>query len=510
MNLNFGQSLQLQQKMSFNMIQSLKLLQVNTLQLEQMLKAELEVNPVLEVEEDMEIEADERLDDDAEREREEDEYLEELKGGEDNVDWDEYLEEGFDLGYSFNEEADPSAERYESSPVHEETLEEHLTKQLSEKKLRLSEREKLLLLFIIGSLDEDGYLRMSMEEVNEFTQTTFHEFEEALNVLWRFDPAGVGARDLRECMILQLRARGMRESLAMTIVDKHWDLFEKLRIPEISRRLCVSTHEVQDAIDTIKTLNPKPGYEYSLRANTAIIPDLLVGKVDGEFVVMLNDRSIPSLRVNEHYANLAKRGSKARKEEKEYIREKLNSANWFIKAIEQRRTTMLKVMNAIVKSQTVFFEKGPPNLKPLKMEEVAEMIEMSISTVSRVASSKYVQTQHGIFELKYFFTEAAGQLRGKLKTQTGSGADSESIHDADADSGETGDNGGADGLDVSVERIRNRIKQLIDEEDPKQPLTDQTIADTLKKENLPAARRTVAKYREQMKILPTRMRLKYD
>ena len=502
MNLNFGQSLQLQQKMSFNMIQSLKLLQVNTLQLEQMLKAELEVNPVLEIEEDIDVETDERLDDDEERERGEDDYLEEIKGGEDNIDWDEYLEEGFDLGYSYNEEADPGAERYEASPVYEETLEEHLTKQLSEKKLR--EREKLLILFIIGSLDEDGYLRMPTEEITALTQATFHEVEEALNILHRLDPAGAGARDLRECMMLQLRARGMRESLAMAIVDKHWDLFEKLRVPEISRRLCVSTHEVQDAIDTIKTLNPKPGYQYSTGGNSAIIPDLIVEKVEGKFVVMLNDRSIPSLCINEHYANLAKRGSKARKEEKEYIREKLNSANWFIKAIEQRRTTMLKVMNAIVKCQSAFFEKGPPNLKPLKMDEVAEMIEMSTSTVSRVASGKYVQTQHGIFELKYFFTEAAGQLRGKLKNHAESGAAGES-----ADTHDTGDDG-AEGADVSVERIRNRIRQLIDEEDPTKPLTDQTIADTLKKENLPAARRTVAKYREQMKILPTRMRLKYD
>ena len=499
MNFNLSQSLLLQQKMSFNMIQSLKLLQVNTLQLEQLMKTELEINPVLEIDEDMEVETDERLDDDEERERGEDEYLEELGGGEDNVDWDEYLEEGFDLGYSFNEEADPSAERYESSQVYEETLEEHLTKQLSEKKL--GKREKLMILFLINNLDEDGYLRIPEEEIISLTQATFHDVEEALNVLWRFDPAGVGARDLRECMMLQLRARGMRESLAMTIVDKHWDLLEKFRVREISRRLDVSTHEVQEAIDVIKTLNPKPACQYSADGSPAIIPDFIVEKIDGAFVVTLNDGSVPSLRVNEHYASLVKRGSKARKEEKEYIREKLNSANWFIKAIEQRRTTMLKVMNAIVKCQADFFEKGPPNLKPLIMETVADMIEMSISTVSRVSSGKYVQTRHGLFELKYFFSEAAGQTRGKKRAV---------VETTRGGEGYNNDNGGAKGPDISIERIKSRIKQLVEEEDPTNPLTDFMIADILEKENLSTARRTVTKYREQLKILPMRMRLKYD
>jgi len=489
------------------MIQSLNLLQMNTLQLEQMLKEEMEINPVLEIEEDMEAE-DEQADSD--NERDETDYLEEFNGGEDDIDWDRYLEEGFDIGGSYNEEVDPNIERYEATPVYEETLEAHLKKQLSEKKLTLTKKEKLLLLHLIGSLDEDGYLRIPMKEIFALTNATIIEVDEALNVLWRLDPAGVGARDLRECMMLQLRRRGMRESLAMTIVTDHWDLLEKLRIPAISRLLEVSAHEVQDAIDIIKTLNPKPGCQYSHSSNSAIIPDLLVEKVDGEFIVMLNDRSIPTLRINEHYANLARRGSNARKDEKEYIRGKLNSANMFIKAIEQRRITILKVMNAILKRQYAFFEEGPSSLKPLIMKEVAEMIKMHESTVSRVASSKYVQTPRGIFQLKYFFTESAGQRRGKSKSQVEIGSEDESAGGANGgDDGDNGNNGGAAGLDISVERIKNRIRQLIEEEDPKKPLTDQAIADILRKENLPAERRTVAKYRGQMKIPTTRMRLKY-
>ncbi|MCL2219262.1 MAG: RNA polymerase factor sigma-54 [Chitinispirillia bacterium] len=507
MNLGLGQSQQLQQKLSFQMIQSLKLLQVTTLQLEQMLKTELELNPILEIEEDLEIEDErrERDEDDGEP-NDDDQYLEELKSGEDGIDWDEYLDEGFDLGYSYNEEADPNEERYEQSPVYDETLEEHLNNQLSEKKFE--ERIKLLVQFLIGSLDDDGYLRLTVAEISEATDAAGCEVEDAIGVLHRLDPAGVGARDLRECMMLQLRARKMEDTLAMAVLTDHWDSLEKHKIPEIARHLGVEPREVQEAAEVLKTLNPKPGSQYGGGNSSTIIPDLIVEKVEGKFVVMLNDRTIPSLTINKLYADMAKRGSKARAEEREYIREKLNSANWFIKSIEQRRSTMLKVMYAIIARQKIFFEKGPPNIVPLKQQEIADDIDMHISTISRVANSKYVQTQHGIFELKYFFTEAAGQLRGRQKGRAKDSGDAEGADSINADSGSDGDIAG--GADVSVERIKVRIKTLIEDEDPKAPLTDQAIADILKAENLPAARRTVAKYREQMKILTTRMRLKYD
>jgi RNA polymerase sigma-54 factor len=500
LNLGFDISQRLQQKLSFQMIQSLKLLQVNTLQLEQMLRAELEQNPVLELEDDIEtdaeLEAEERLDDGDEiKERDEDEYLEELVGGEDGIDWEEYLDEGFDLGYSYNEESDPSEERYESAPVYRETLEESLTKQLAEKK-NLDERTKLLVQFLIGSLDDDGYLRLPIKDIADFTGAAVSEVEDALGVLRKLDPAGVGARDLRECMTLQLRARGMEGSLAMTIVADHWACLEKLRIPEISRRLETEPRLVQEAIDIIKTLDPKPGCQFSADKSSTIIPDLIVEKVDGKFIAALNDRSVPSLCINKSYADMIRRGSKARKDVKEYVREKFNSATWFIKSIEQRRTTILKVMYAIIDRQKTFFEKGPPNLAPLKQQDVADIIEMNISTVSRVTSNKYVQTQHGIFELKYFFTEAVRQKQ---------------IADGGEGVGEDDDGGdGGSGVDVTAGRVKNRIRQLVDDEDPKKPLTDQRMAEILEEDGLPAARRTVAKYREQMKILPARMRQKYE
>jgi RNA polymerase sigma-54 factor len=479
MNLGLDLSLKLQQKLSFQMIQSLKLLQVNTLQLEQTLKTELELNPLLVASEDLELEEQgPEESEEKEDKTEPDEAGEEadLKVDEESVDWENYLEEGFDLGYSRNDEIDPNKEHYEPTTVYQITLEEHLTDQLTEK--NLSGEKKLLVQYLIGSLDSDGYLRIPLDDIASFTKNPLYGVEEALQVLQSFDPPGVGCRNLRECMMLQLRRRNLDGSLAWRIVSEMWDSFERLKIPEIARGLGVESKVAQEAIDTLKTINPKPGYQYNPDKSTTIIPDLIVEKVDGQFVVMLNDRSIPSLHINRSYADLLKRGSNARQEVKKYIREKFNSASWFISAIEQRKATMTKVMYAIIERQKEFFEKGPPNLSPLRLQDIADRVQMHISTVSRVTSNKYVQTVYGIFELKYFFTEAV-------------------VKDAE-------------GEDVSSERIKNRIRQLIEAENQREPLSDQKIADMLTSENMAVARRTVAKYREQLKLLPARLRLKYE
>lgn len=477
MNLGFDLSMKLQQKLSFQMIQSLKLLQVNTLQLEQLLKTELELNPMLETSEELDTETEQSQEEpEKEKAEEKEEAADEIDVNEDSVDWEEYLEEGFDLGYSYNEETDPNQERYEPTPVYQKTLDEHLNEQLTDRKL--PERKMLLVQLLIGSLDSDGYLRFDLNDLATFAHADIFEIEEALQILQSMDPPGVGARNLRECMTLQLRKRGFENSLAIRIIDERWDLFEKLKIPDIAKHFNVELKDVQDAIDILKTITPKPGYQYNPEGSSTIIPDLIVEKIDGEFVVMLNDRSIPSLHINKSYANLLKKGSTAKGDVKKYVREKFNSASWFIKSIEQRKNTMLRVMYAILERQTNFFEKGPPNLNPLKLQDIADMVEMHISTVSRVTSNKYVQTRHGIFELKYFFTEAVG-------------------HDEE-------------GADISSERIKNRIKELVEAESPKKPLSDQKIAELLEKENLGVARRTVAKYREQLKILPARMRQKYE
>ena len=481
MNLGLDMSLRLQQKLSFQMIQSLKLLQVNTLQLEQLLKTELEMNPVLEESEDAEQEQEEP-------EKEENAELDnidkdstadadaELKVTEDEVDWEKYLEEGFDIGDRMSEETDPNKEYFEPVTVQQISLEENLQNQLSDK--TLTEKQTLLVRFLIGSLDPDGYLRLSVPEIADFLGISIPEIEDALSVIHALEPPGLGARNVQECLKLQLLRKHRDSSLALRIVTGSWELLEKLKLPEIARQLGVDIKEVQAAVDEIKTLHPKPGYLVTGERPSTIVPDLIVEKVDGEFVVMLNDRSIPSLHINKSYLQLIKRGGTAKKDVKNYIREKLNGASWLVRSIEQRRTTMLKVMYAIIERQIDFFEKGPPNLNPLKLQDIATMVAMHISTVSRVTSNKYVQTPHGIFELKYFFTESMGQDLA--------------------------------GGDVSAEKIRNRIRELIENENSKKPLSDQKLSDILSREGFTVARRTVAKYREQQKLLPARMRQKYD
>ncbi len=461
------------------MIQSLKLLQVNTLQLEQLLKTELEMNPVLEASEDMELEQEEPENnenetvDDTESSADE---IDELKVNEEDVDWEKYLEEGFDIGDRMSEETDHNKEYYEPVSIQQISLDEHLQNQLSGK--TLTEKQKLLVPFLIGSLDPDGYLRLNVSAIADFLGISIPEVEDALSVVQSLEPAGIGAQTLQQCLSLQLIAKRKEHSLAMRIVSETWELFEKLKLPEISRNLGVDIKDVQAAIDDIKRLHPKPGYLITGERPSTIVPDLIVEKVDNEFVVMLNDKSMPSLHINKSYLQLIKRGGPAKKDVKNYIREKLNGASWLVRSIEQRRTTMLKVMYAIIDRQKDFFEKGPPNLNPLKLQDIATMVSMHISTVSRVTSNKYVQTPHGIYELKYFFTESMGQ-----------------------------DN---DGGDVSAEKIRNRIGELIENENPKKPLSDQKLSDILSREGFTVARRTVAKYREQQRLLPARMRQKYD
>jgi RNA polymerase sigma-54 factor len=467
-------SLKLQQKLSFQMIQSLKLLQVNTLQLEQLLKTELEMNPVLETNEEVETEQEtdqEKKDDDQEPIDNE-----ELEVNEDKVDWEEYLEDGFEMGSAQQDETDPNKEYHEPTQVNQITLEEHLGNQLAEKKI--SKRRFLLVQFLLGCLDTDGYLRIAVDEIAEYTGVSASEILESLQVIWSMDPPGMGARNLRECLRLQLARKPGDPSLSLRIIDEAWELFEKWKIPDIAKRFDVDVSEVQRAVNVIKTLHPKPGSLISGDKPTTIIPDLIVEKIDGELVVMLNDRSTPMLHINKSYSKMLSRGSLVRKEVKNYIREKLNSAAWLVRSIEQRRTTMLKVMHAIIERQREFFEKGPPRLGPLKLQDIADMIGMHVSTVSRVTSNKYVQTEHGIFELKYFFPESMGQ--------------------------------DAQGGDISSETIKNRIRDLVENENPKKPLSDQKLSDILSREDFKVARRTVAKYREQLKLVPARLRQKYE
>jgi len=453
--------------------QALKLLQVPTLELQQILKQEVLQNPLLE--EVDEVTEQEDIDREASADEQNNEEAEDPVE-EDPIDWSEYLQDG-SLDRTYVPPSESSVEFLEKVPTTRTTLAESLLEQLHF--LDLPREHMHIAEFIVGSIDDRGWLVTSVEDIAEAVDRPTDEIENVLRLVQALEPAGVGARDLRECLLLQLEARGERESLAWRMIHDHFDHLVNRRFPEIARLLKVSVLEVQSAADGIASLHPRPGTLVSAEDPKYVVPDLLVERVDDEYVVMLNDRNVPRLRISSAYGDVIaanRRKPDASTEEKqtrEYIQGKLASAKWLIQTIEQRRRTMIKVMNCIVREQREFFDKGIAFLRPLTLAAVARQIDMHESTVSRVCSGKYVQTPRGVFELKFFFSSG-------LATD--------------------------DGEDVSARTAKNIIKGLIDEEDKIDPLSDQRIAELLHEKGLQIARRTVAKYREQMQILPARLR----
>lgn len=453
--------------------QALKLLQVPTLELQAMLKQEILQNPLLE-------EVDEVTEqEDIEREASPDEQNNEEAedpAAEDPIDWTEYLQDGT-LDRTYTPPSETSAEFLEKVPVTRTTLAESLLEQLHF--LNLPAESLRVAEFLVGSLDDRGWIVTPMEEIVDSLGIPAEEIEKVLKVVQALEPAGVGARDLRECLLIQLDARGERDGHAWRMIHDCFDHLVNRRFPEIARVLKVSVQEVQAAADAIATLHPRPGTLVSAEDPKYVTPDLLVERVDEEYVVMLNDRNVPRLRISSAYESVMaspKKRADASTEEKEtrdYIQGKLASAKWLIQTIEQRRRTMIKVMNCIVREQREFFDRGIAFLRPLTLAAVARQIDMHESTVSRVCSGKYVQTPRGVFELKFFFSSG-------LATD--------------------------DGEDVSARTAKDIIKGLIDEEDKTEPLSDQRIAELLHEKGLQIARRTVAKYREQLQILPARLR----
>jgi RNA polymerase sigma-54 factor len=490
-----GTALKQEMKINPRLYQAMDLLYMPLLDLQQHLKQELLNNPFLEM---AEAEIEEQVEVEKDKEKEEDE-----------IDWEEILLNGFEAGGRREEYED--REYYEPVSVAERDLGDHLHDQLT--LLRLSPRELLLGEEIIGNITDEGYMACPLDEVatalNDFLKESgddwadsaeesrpyaVEEAEQMLRVIQGFDPAGIGARDLRECILLQLRDAAVQEltkrsggteppeeevrellagNLAYRIVDAYFDQLINHRWSEISKELSITPRDVQDAADEVAKLDPKPGLKYSSGKDNYIVPDLIVEKIDGEYLVFLNDTSLPRLKLSRTYRDIAKDKKKFVGENKEFISNKLNSANWMIQAIEQRRQTMLKVMNFIVDRQRDFFERGVQYLKPLTLREVAEVIDMHESTVSRVTNEKFVQTPRGVFPLKFFFSSGLSTTSGE---------------------------------DVSARGIKAQIEKLVGDEDPAHPLTDQAIVNILKEEGIQIARRTVAKYRDQLGILSARMR----
>jgi RNA polymerase sigma-54 factor len=451
--------------------QALKLLQVPTLELQQILKQELMQNPLLEevdeITDNEEIARENTPEEAANEEAEE-------PSQEDPIDWSEYMQDGLDRTYV--PQSEQSVEFLEKVPVTKGTLADSLMEQLHFLNLRREQME--IAEFLVGSLDDNGRLSSPLEELAEQIGRPLQDVENVLRVIQALEPAGVGARDLRECLLIQLDAKNHKDSLAWKIIHDHFDHLVNRRFPEIARQLKCSVEDVQAAADVIATLHPRPGLQVSNEDPKYVTPDLLVDRVDDEYVVVLNDRHLPRLRISSAYESVLREKKKAEagtdeQKTREYIQGKLNSAKWLIQTIEQRRKTMIKVMNCIIREQREFFDKGIQFLRPLTLQQIARQIDMHESTVSRVCSGKYVQTPRGVFELKFFFSSG-------LETE--------------------------DGEDVSARTAKNTIKTLIDEEDKKDPLSDQRIAELLHEKGLRIARRTVAKYREQLNILPARFR----
>jgi RNA polymerase sigma-54 factor len=494
-NAKLYQSAQLRQDMRINprLYQAMELLYMPLLDLQQHLKEELAENPFLEMTE-AEVEQEVELKEDTK-----DEPLG------DDVDWEEILLDGFDVG---GRRAQFEQREYiEPTPVDTQDLHDHLHEQL--RMLSLDERSRRLCEEIVGDIDDDGMLACDLEEVvggvNAWLETvrpvaieTAKEIDDAeereaelaeieeifrpydlgeaeamLEVVQAFDPPGVGARDVGESILLQLRQRGEEDSVAYTIVRDHFDDLINHRWGDIAKALGLQPIEVQDAADAISHLDPKPGLKYSAEPEQYVIPDLIVEKIDQEYMVFANDTSLPRLQISQAYREVAQNKKEFTGETKDFISAKLNSANWMVQAIEQRRQTMLKVMHFIVDRQREFFERGVQYLRPLTLREVADHIEMHESTVSRVTNKKYVQTPRGVYPLKYFFSSGLSTTSGE---------------------------------DISARGVKDKIKTLVGDEDSTKPLTDQAIVKLLKIDGVNIARRTVAKYRDQLGLLPARMR----
>jgi RNA polymerase sigma-54 factor len=486
MRPGLGQHTQLKQELKINprLYQAMDLLYMPLLDLQQHLKQELLNNPFLDM-----IEPDEEDEEEGEPQQDEQnpetEAEKEEKG---EIDWEEILLDGFDAGGRREEHEE--REYYEPVTVDSRDLSDHLRDQVT--LLDLNGRQMFLAEEFIGNINEDGYLACGLEkiveganeevqkaaedserEVTDLPLYTVPEAEEMLGVVQSLDPPGVGARDLRECLMLQLREAGLEHSVPYRLVRDCFDELIAHRWSEISKRFGISPADVQKAADEIAKLDPKPGLVYSDASDNYIIPDLIVDKIDGKYHVFLNDANLPRLKLSKAYQEIARDKKKFDGENKEFISNKLNSANWMIQAIEQRRQTMLKVMNYIVERQREFFEKGVQYLKPLTLREVAEVISMHESTVSRVTNEKFVQTPRGVLPLKFFFSSGLSTTAGE---------------------------------DVSARGIKAQIQKLVSDENPKHPLTDQAIVNILKETGVQIARRTVAKYRDQLGVLSARMR----
>ncbi|OGP54155.1 MAG: RNA polymerase sigma-54 factor [Deltaproteobacteria bacterium RBG_13_52_11] len=470
MALEIKQDLKLTQQlvMTPQLQQAIKLLQLSRMELQEIVDQEIKENPVLE--EDSSLEEREQEERDKQEVATEAEAREDAPESMKDHDWEEYME-GHSISTYTPPRTDGGETPWENLIACQVTLADYLLWQLRMSPLSYQEQE--VGTFIIGNIDDNGYLQGSLEEVCAEPRCPAKRAERVLDLIQSFDPPGVGARDLQECLLIQLRVLPERNPLAEEIVKGFLAYCKKRDYRGLARKLKASLAQILEAVEIISHLDPKPGRPFSLEEARAIIPDVFVYKDEGNYMVVLNDDGLPKLRINSYYREMID----ANKDgvPRSYLKEKMKSALWLIRSIQQRQMTLYKVTKSIVKFQRDFLDKGIDYLEPLILREVADDIQMHESTVSRVTTNKYAHTPRGVYELKFFFS-------GKV---------------------------GGHGEEVAVKRVQNLIKQAIAEENNRRPYSDEKICQLLKeRHNITIARRTVAKYREMMKILSSSERKK--
>ena len=475
MALEFRQQLKLSQQlvMTPQLQMAIKLLQLSRLELLDTVRQELDSNPMLEEVQDSV--SNELLSEPTEIVRQQDDSLtKEVKIEEkilDTFDWNNYIDEYNAPGKINFETEKRETPSYEAFISRTESLNDHLLWQLL--MTSPSKEEEEIGSLIIGNLNGDGYLDVSVEDISKTSGSSTEKVEKVLSMIQTFDPSGVCARNLSECLLIQAKQLGLHGTVVTDIIQNHLNYLENKNFRAIAKALKADMREVEAAVNIIMALEPKPGRKFSDEEPQYITPDIYVYKVENNFVVVLNDDGMPKLRVNSYYKKTMGRGGKIPNDARDYIQEKMRSATWLIKSIHQRQKTIYKVMESILKFQREFFENGLSFLKPMVLRDIAQDIEMHESTISRVTTNKYAFTPQGIFELKYFFNSSINRTTGEA---------------------------------LASASVQDMIKRLIKNEDPQKPYSDDKLKDILLNSNVNIARRTVAKYRDVLKILSSNKR----
>lgn len=479
MSLGLQQNLALTQQlvMTPQLQQAIKLLQLSRLELASVIQQEMEENPALEevpADPPSEMELGNTPEDELPKTEEglKEVTIDEKVGN--DIDWESYINEYNSTGRMHTERDVQEAPNYEAFTSSKETLEDHLQWQLLMHDL--SEEAHRIGTLIIGNLDIDGYLKATVEEIAQQGDVTVDAVSAVLSLLQSFDPPGICARDLKETLLIQIHRLGIEDRLLSSIITHHIKNLENKNYKKIASVLDTTIEKVVAAVNVIKYLEPKPGRQFATSEPHYIIPDIHVYKDGDDFKIVMNDDGLPKLKINRLYRDAVSNGKELSKEAKTYLNDKMQSASWLIKSIHQRQKTIYSVMESIIKFQREFFEKGVAYLKPMILKDVAEDINMHESTISRVTTNKYAYTPQGLFELKYFFNSSIQRTNGDS---------------------------------MASESVKERIRMLISQEDPKNPLSDNTITELLAKANIKIARRTVAKYREMLHILPSSKRKQF-